>query len=253
QAAISYDITPDLITYFTFAGGFKAGGFNAGSPAGTEAYAEERSWNYELGLKGRALNNKLRWGAAAFYTDWRDLQLNVANGGPATFHIANAGNASARGIEIDLNYAPTSNWSIFGSAGWTDTKFNGGARDNIGGASTPLGGRQIPYTPDYTAALGTQVAWEVGGGYSVYGRAEVQFVGSFNYDTSNTAGQDAYTIANFRLGVRNQTWFLEGFVNNAFDAEYVPIAFGFPGIAPSGYVGESGTPITFGVRTGIKF
>ncbi len=253
QAAISYDITPDLITYFTFAGGFKAGGFNAGSPAGTEAYAEERSWNYELGLKGRALNNKLRWGAAAFYTDWRDLQLNVANGGPATFHIANAGNASARGIEIDLNYAPTSNWSIFGSAGWTDTKFNGGARDNIGGASTPLGGRQIPYTPDYTAALGTQVAWEVGGGYSVYGRAEVQFVGSFNYDTSNTAGQDAYTIANFRLGVRNQTWFLEGFVNNAFDAEYVPIAFGFPGIAPSGYVGESGTPITFGVRSGIKF
>ncbi len=253
QAAISYDITPDLITYFTFAGGFKAGGFNAGSPAGTETYAEERSWNYEFGFKGRALDNSLRYGLALFYTDWRDLQLNVANGGPATFHIANAGSASARGIEIDMSYAPTSNWSIFGSAGWTDTRFNAGARDNVGGASTPLGGRQIPYTPDYTAALGTQVAWEVGGGYNVYARAEVQFMGSFNYDTSNTAGQDAYTIANFRLGVRNQHWFVEGFVNNALDAEYVPIAFGFPGIAPSGYVGESGTPLTFGVRTGIKF
>lgn len=253
QVAISFDITPDLITYFSFAGGFKAGGFNAGSPAGTEAYAEERSWNYELGIKGRALDSKLRYGLAAFYTDWRDLQLNVANGGPATFHIANAGNASARGIEIDMSYAPTSNWSIFGSAGWTDTRFNGGARDNIGGTSTPLGGRQIPYTPDYTAAAGTQVAFEVGGGYNVYARAEVQFVGSFNYDTSNSAAQEAYTIANFRLGVRNQTWFLEGFVNNAFDSEYVPIAFAFPGIAPSGHVGESGTPITFGVRTGIKF
>lgn len=253
QAAISYDITPDLMTYFSFAGGFKAGGFNAGSPAGTEAYAEERSWNYEFGFKGRAMDSKLRWGAAAFYTDWRDLQLNVANGGPATFHIANAGNASARGIEIDLSYAPTSNWSIFGSAGWTDTRFNGGARDNINGASTPLGGRQIPYTPDYTAAIGTQVAWEVGGGYNVYARAEVQFVGSFNYDSSNTAAQDAYTIANFRLGVRNKTWFLEGFVNNAFDAEYVPIALAMPGIPPSGYIGESGAPITFGLRTGIKF
>lgn len=253
QAAISFDITPDVITYFSFAGGYKAGGFNAGSPAGTESYAEERSWNYEFGFKGRALDNKLRWGTAAFYTDWRDLQLNVANGGPATFHIANAGNASARGLEIDMNYAPTSNWSIFGSAGWTDTRFNAGARDNVGGASTPLGGRQIPYTPDYTAALGTQVTFEVGGGYNVYARAEVQFMGSFNYDTSNTVGQDAYTIANFRLGVRNQRWFLEGYVNNAFDAEYVPIAFAFPGIAPSGYVGESGTPITFGVRSGIKF
>lgn len=253
QAAISYDITPDLITYFTFAGGFKAGGFNAGSPAGTETYAEERSWNYELGIKGRALDNKLRYGLAAFFTDWRDLQLNVPNGGPATFHIANAGNASARGLEIDMNYAATSNWTLFGSAGWIDTTFNGGARDNVNGVSTPLGGNQIPYTPDYTAALGTQVTWEVGGGYNVYARAEVQFVGSFNYDTSNSVAQDAYTIANFRLGVRNQTWFLEGFVNNAFDAEYVPIAFAFPGIAPSGYVGESGTPITFGVRSGIKF
>lgn len=253
QAAISYDITPDLIAYFTFAGGYKAGGFNAGSPAGAEAYAEERSWNYELGFKGRTLDNKLRYGFATFYTDWRDLQLNVANGVPATFHIANAGNASARGLELDLNYAPTSNWCVFGSAGWTDTRFNGGARDNVIGASTPLGGRQIPYTPYYTAALGTQVSWEVGGGHNVYARAEAQFVGSFNYDTSNSVAQDAYTIANFRLGVRNRTWFLEGFVNNAFDAEYVPVAFAFPGIAPSGYVGESGTPITFGVRSGIKF
>jgi hypothetical protein len=63
------------MTYFSFAGGFKAGGFNSSAPAGAETFDQERSWNYELGLKGRALDNRLSFGAALFYTDWKDLQL----------------------------------------------------------------------------------------------------------------------------------------------------------------------------------
>lgn len=263
QAAVSYRITPDLMTYFSFAGGFKAGGFNSSAPAGSEAFGQERSWNYELGVKGRALNDRLTFGAALFYTDWKDLQLNVPNvTSPGRFNIANAGDASARGIELDVNLRPVTGWDLFASAGWIDTRFHGGSTDNDSavlpaGASTPIAGNQIPYAPDYTVSFGTQVSWELGAGYSLYARGDVQFIGSFNYDSLNRQAQDAYTIANFRVGVRNQSWFLEGFVNNAFNTEYVPMAFAFPdgglGFTPSGYVGEMGAPLTFGVRTGIKF
>lgn len=244
QAAISYRVTPDLLTYFSFAGGFKAGGFN---PQGPVSYEEEQSWNYEIGIKGRALEGDLRFGLAAFYTDWSDLQLNQPLGG-GQFFIANAGDATSQGLELDLAYEVNSNISFFGSASWQDTQFLSGSQD--GGVN--LAGKTLQYAPDYNATFGTLLDFPVTPNLNVYARADVQFIGSFNYNAQNTFGQDAYTIANFRLGVRGKKWFAEAYVNNAFDTEYVPIAFSYA-FAPSGAVGESGAPITFGLRAGVKF
>jgi iron complex outermembrane receptor protein len=115
-----------------------------------------------------------------------------------------------------------------------------------------IGGNQVPFTPDYTTSIGTQYTWELPRGFHLYARADVQFIGSYNYDTVNGAAQDAYTLANFRVGVRGKKWFSEVFANNAFNTNYVPMAIQFPGSA-SGYIGEMGAPLTVGVRAGIKF
>jgi len=243
QAAVSWRITPELMTYFSFAGGYKAGGFN---PAGPVAYNEEQSWNYEMGVKGRALDGDLRFGLAAFYTDWSDLQLNQPLGG-GQFFIANAGDATSHGIELDLNYRLCEMMSVFGSASWQDTLFLSNATDS----GVNLTGRSLPYSPDYSVTFGTQFELPVAN-VSLYARADIQFIGSFNYDAQNRAAQDAYSLANFRLGVRQKRWFAEAYVNNAFDTDYVPLAFNYA-FAPSGFVGESGAPITFGLRAGVKF
>ncbi len=248
QAAITYRITPDLAAYASFAGGYKAGGFNPGVVGGApQIYGEENSWNYEIGFKGRALKDRLSFSAAFFYTDWQNLQLNVPVAA-ANFAIVNAGDATSKGLELALNYRVTEGWDIFGSAGWQDARFRAGSRD--GGAN--IGNNQVPYTPDYTITGGTQFNWNVGGGYNLYARGDVQFIGSYNYDSINAQAQGAYTLANIRVGVRKDHWFVEGFVNNAFDTEYVPIALPLP-TAASGYVGENGAPLTFGVRVGVKF
>jgi hypothetical protein len=43
-------------------------------------------------------------------------------------------------------------------------------------------------------------------------------------------------------------------VRNAFDTRYVPVAFAFdPRLAPSGFLGESGAPRTFGFHAGVGF
>lgn len=258
QTALSYRFTPGFMGYFAFGGGYKAGGFNSASVTGRTGYNEERSWNYELGFKGRALQDKLGFTFAAFYTDWRNLQLNTPNFfSPATFDIVNAGNAASKGIEMSLNYAATSSWTIFGSAGLQTARFLSGSQDNnpflFGGTQVGVGGNKVPYTPNYTAAIGSMYTFELGNGYSLYARGDVQFMGGFTYDSINGAGQDSYALANFRLGLRNQTWFTELFVNNAFDTKYIPTAIPYAGLAPSGYIGESGNPMTFGVRAGVKF
>jgi len=34
---------------------------------------------------------------------------------------------------------------------------------------------------------------------------------------------------------------------------YIPVAFAYPGLAPSGFLGENGNPRTFGVSLGVGF
>jgi iron complex outermembrane receptor protein len=232
------------MSYFSFSGGFKAGGFNTQGP---ESYDEENSKNYEIGLKGRALNGDLRFGLAAFYTDWSNLQLNQPLGG-GQFFIANAGGATAQGIEMNLSYQASKHLSLFGTVSWQDTQFLSNAKDS----GVALAGNTLPYAPDYNVTVGTQFDYPVTDQVSLYARADVQFIGSFNYNAQNNIGQNAYSIANFRVGVRGKKWFSEVFANNAFNTNYVPLAFNYP-FAASGSVGESGAPATFGIRTGIKF
>jgi len=73
-----------------------------------------------------------------------------------------------------------------------------------------------------------------------------------DYDSSNSLEQKAYMLTNFRLGLAAEGWRLEGYINNAFDTHYIPIAYPFPG-SQSGYVGESGDPLTAGVTVGFTF
>ena len=87
---------------------------------------------------------------------------------------------------------------------------------------------------------------------TLYGHADIVFYGAFKYDDANLAEQEAYSLANFRAGVRGRYLFGEAWIRNAFDSFYVPVAFAFPG-APSGFLGESGRPRTFGVTAGVRF
>ena len=99
---------------------------------------------------------------------------------------------------------------------------------------------------------GHVAAWVLGAA-SLMLRGEVVRYGEYQYDDANTMGQSAYSIANFRAGLRGKRLYGEGWVRNAFDTRYVPIAFPYPGLAPSGFIGESGAPRTFGLRAGVTF
>ena len=66
--------------------------------------------------------------------------------------------------------------------------------------------------------------------------------------------RSAYSIANFRAGVRARYVFVEGWLKNAFDTRYIPVAFAYnPFFAPSGYIGEMGAPRRYGITLGVNF
>ena len=194
---------------------------------------------------------------ALFYMDWSNLQLNqqLPFGG-GLYYIGNAGRANSKGVEFEARYRPLALWEVFGSVGYTDARFLGGStvfNANLG-ANQAVEGNTLPYTPACSTSLGTQVSWSPCRRATLYVRVEMTRHGDFEYDASNAMGQPGYGLTNFRAGVRVGHWFAEGWVDNAFDAHYVPIAIPYAQLgAPSGYVGESGAPLTYGGRAGIKF
>jgi iron complex outermembrane recepter protein len=262
QFSVSYRFTPNQMPYVSVSRGYKAGGFNPAptgipAPAGTESYGAEHTWNYELGHKARWLKDRLESTVALFYIDWENLQLNQQiplSGGQ--YYIGNAGAANSKGIEIETAYHPFSWWELFGMVGYDHAKFlNGSSAFNANlGVNQAVGGNTLPYAPSFNANVGTQVSWAPCRHTNLYLRVQVSVYGDFLYDASNAMGQETYKPVNFRGGARGKHWFAEGWVDNAFDAHYVPIAIPYAQLgAPSGYIGESGAPLTYGARAGINF
>jgi iron complex outermembrane receptor protein len=250
QFAVAYRVAPRISVYGTVGRGFKAGGFNAASPPGAEAYGQEHSWNYEAGAKTSALADRLSANVAAFRIDWRDLQVNVPNPFvPAQFFIANAAGANSTGVEFELHARPEPGLDLFGGTGFTHARFASGSTSN----GVNVSGNRLANAPSYTADFGVQYSRALRGDLALTARAEAICYGDYQYDDANTAGQGAYRLAHFRAGVRAKRAFGEVWVRNAFDTHYIPVAFPYPGLAPSGFIGESGAPRTFGVRVGVSF
>jgi iron complex outermembrane receptor protein len=250
QLAVAYRMDPSRMLYASVARGFKAGGFNPASPAGNEAYGEEHTWNIEGGIKTTWAGGRVLANAAVFFTDWSDLQLNLPNPHvPAQFYVANVGSAASRGVEFELMARPTRGVDVFGAFGYTHARFG----DDTVSSGLDVSNNAVPFTPDFTFSLGMQLTRDLTAQLALYGRAELTSYGAFHYDDANLAEQDAYSLANFRAGLRAGRIFGEGWVRNAFDTRYVPVAFAYPGLAPSGFVGEPGRPRTFGVSLGVTF
>jgi iron complex outermembrane receptor protein len=249
QFGIDYHLTTNQMVYASVARGYKAGGFNQTAPPGGEEYTSEHSWNYEVGEKGAWAGGLLETDLAFYYIDWQNLQLNepFPGSGGTSFFIANAGAADSKGVELQATYHVMRNLDLFGGAGFTDAKFLA----NSVSLGAPVGGNYLPYAPLFTANAGVQASCPIGHDFSVYARAQITAYGNYKYDPSNVQEQRTYSLTDFRIGVRRHFWFVEGWIDNAFNTHYVPIAI--PYSTASGYVGESGAPLTCGVRLGVEF
>ncbi len=246
----AYHVSPAQMIYATAARGFKAGGFNAASPAGSEGYDPEHSWNYEVGIKTLLGSSRVSLNGSLFFIDWDDLQVYLPNPAvPAQFFVDNAGAASSKGVELELNARVLQGCDFFAGLGYTNARFSEGS---ISGG-LDVTDHKLPNTPDYTANVGGQYTQAFSDAVSGYVRAEIVFRGDYFYDDSNTEGQDSFSLTNFRFGARGKRLFAEAWLRNAFDTTYIPTAFAYPGLAPSGYLGEMGAPRTFGVRAGVTF
>lgn len=235
----------DAMVYARAAKGFKAGGFNVAAPAGETIYGTETNWTYEAGIKTTWFEERLILNAAVFYIDWDDLQLSLIDTTTFKGFIDNAGQATSTGVEFELTGRITEGLDVFAGFGYTDAEFDSFV-DQFG---NDVAGNNLAFVPDTTFNVGAQVNGDLGNGTSWFARGEYVNIGTYQLDAANTKSQQ-FELTNFRAGVAWDNVRIEGWIRNAFDEDYVLVAFP---LTPTAFIGENGVPRTYGVTVSIQF
>jgi iron complex outermembrane receptor protein len=158
KAGLKYEPNAALTAYFTWAQGYKSGGFN-GRPLSDEhlEYEPELATSYEVGAKTRArlFGTPLQFNIAVFTTKFEDLQVSTFQNG--SFVILNAASARSSGFESDLTWLPLPGLLISSSFGYADAHYvhypNAPAISGSGDDFQDLGGRPLELAPRWTASL----------------------------------------------------------------------------------------------------
>ena len=254
RVTLSYQPTRDLNFYASYNQGFKSGGFQYVPFTAAQAsviFQPESLDAYEVGFKTQLLNRRLTFNGAAFYYNYKDLQVlrvvAVAGGGAATL-ITNAATSEVKGFELELVARPSDTLEFNLSYAYTDAKYKkfpfNETTDfsdtrlvrapvhsiNTGGQWTmPIGTNSLQLRADY--ALLSRFYFEPGEGKAIYG------------NTTPLAVQSGYGLLDLRATLRAGDFRVSGFVNNATNQYYRRTVLALPGQL----VGYPGAPRTYGV------
>lgn len=261
RAALSYELTEDLMVYGSYATGYKGGGVNPRPFYDVQAvtFEPEEMETYELGVKAEFFDNRLRLNTAIFFNQYSAIQLTfndcTALFGP-TFGVpcllnSNAGDAEVEGAEVEFDWSPTSNLLIDGSVSVIDFQFQ-----NVN-AATGIGLNSVtPYTPELRWSLGVQYDFDTSFG-TITPRLDASYQDDVFTAPDNTElGRiEAYTLLNgsIRFTSPDQSWVfgIEG--RNLTDELYYTSKFDqTPALAGVAY-GSPALPRTFAVSIRRNF
>lgn len=267
----SWDFSDSSMLYGTVSEGYRRGGTNAVPTEGT--FAEDPGWqrydsdsviNYELGVKSEF--DRMRLSAAVFYVDWSDVQINTATTNWGFFSAQNGGDASSRGLEIELDgyineYVDYRFGYAYVDAELDDPVF---APDN---PVTPrsLAGAQLPGTPEHSLngtltftkdlSAGRQWITRLNGYYQTETRNATNDTPRFNVEL------DSFALIDVSTTLAWEQWDATLFVRNVANERGVTGLFteAYMGTAPAiGYFGNGNKqflslPRTIGVSLNYRF
>jgi len=257
--------------YGTISEGYRRGGSNAVPLTGT--FAEDPSWqryepdtvvNYEVGIKG--MLPRFQYSVAAFYVDWKDVQVNTATPNWGFYAAQNGGKARSAGIELDISGALTDRLSYSFGYAYTNAELTEDiARPDNPAVITALSGAQLPGTPentlsaalDYTMPLSNGAQWIT----RVNGYYQSTTTNAINRSPVLNVELDSFQLWGLSTSYSTEHWDATVFAKNLFNEEGVTGVFteSYMGTAPNvGYFGNGSKqflslPRTLGVTLNYRF
>jgi iron complex outermembrane receptor protein len=263
----TYDITPqwrvsrDVFAYLRYAHGFRAGGFVVSNTNTITRLEPETLGATELGVKSQWLDGKLTLNAALFNYDYEDIIVGVllpvpGSNPPVTQQVQeNAASGWARGLELELAWAPTTALRVAAQLGLLRTRYDN-YQSSASGQTLNATGNRFTRAPE--TSVGLDVEWRVplrgGASLSLGGDVSWRSKQFFNAvdQTRATLEQPAYALVNLRAGWRAPDGRVEltAYLRNASDTVYSTLATNTTnGVTRQVY----GLPRTTGVSALLRF
>jgi iron complex outermembrane recepter protein len=269
---LSYRYSDDLMSYVSWANGYKAGGFNlarvtaakgaegALTPNFDTAFPRETVQSYEIGVKSMLADRTLRVNASVFDQKYTNFQLNTYTG--IQFVVSTIRKVESKGAEFDTSWAtPISGLNL--SSGVTYaftniTEFGGSLplfAPNLATSLNRLNNR-LSFAPLWSGVAAAT--------YTVPISSSLEFRANVNekYNSSYNTGSDldprklqgGYGLLNARLGVGSPDgkWTAEIWGVNLANKGYYQVAFDAP-IQYNQIDAFLADPRTFGVTVRTKF
>ncbi len=158
RISLDHRFSPEAMVYASYNRGFKSGGFNAPAPS-DPAFAPETLDAYEVGVKSDLFDRRFRLNAAAFYYDYKNLQVLKATGTVTT--VYNGAAATVYGLDLDFVARLSSNFTLSGGLTLLHDRFTDFPAATIatqvpGGVVTSVGsakGNRLPQTADFSGTV----------------------------------------------------------------------------------------------------
>lgn len=231
--------------YFTYAKGFRGGGWNGGARSSDqrtiEPFQPETMDSFELGAKTISFDRRFTFNIAVFLEKRQDQQIpqiisaEVSEFIPALpdVIVSNAAESTAKGLEIEMQGQPTDGLVFDASMGYLDAYYNDfpGTQNAVTGEPLNRAGESFTFLPKWQAHIGLQYSWEVPdfdqplwlNGW-VTPRLDWTYQGDTQYWAPELPEllQPAYSLLNFRLilDFNEDHSQISFFANNLLDTEF---------------------------------
>lgn len=275
KAALDYRFNGNAMVYASVAKAVKSGGFNTATNGGSlptaaeRSYDEEKSMNYEIGIKSSWLDNRLTANLALFYIKWDD-QIVRALGDAGAVLNENAGESTSKGFELEIAAKPAQNWDVMAGLSYTDAEYDDytfGALAGLG-MNPVLDGNRMQYVSEWTANTSVQYTKPFAiADFDWKTRIDVMYQSEQSgVAVDNPPLIPSRTIINLRSGFESDKYAIKFWVRNLFDNDETVGAVAVPNPAQAAdfIPGVTGyqrfnsltqAPIerTYGVTASVKF
>ena len=257
---LQYQATDNVLGYFTYSNGYKAGGFNVDLvPTVDDLFFEEETVDsFEVGMKSDLLDGRLRLNVTAFHAEYDDYQVFQFRfdpfSGTTALLISNAASVTTEGVEIEGVARFSDSFELIYGLGLTNAEFDdfpGGAIDSEGNPEN-VAGNALPRAPEVTAALTARYLFDAG---SINGSASLSYTHRgeqfFNPDNRESSRQPSYGLLNASVDLDiNENWSVGVWGQNLTDEVYRGMrGVSFLGIPFSLYM----QPRTWGVEATYRY
>jgi iron complex outermembrane recepter protein len=232
KISFDYHLDDERMVYASAAKGFRVGAPNTFVPPGAcgadlqqlgfssapTSIESDSLWQYELGTKTGWLHRRLIVNAAVYYIDWSGIPQSrpLDCGFPLTLNV---GQASSRGVELEIQTSPADGWSLGFAGSYTDAQLEKDSPSLSGQR-----GDRLQNVPRLTLAANAQYTFPVMNGYNGFIAGDINYAGEsyINFNFANPTGRrPSYDIANLRFGVEAGDWEAALFIENVLDERAV--------------------------------